>query len=1039
MGGGTLTFTSTAWFNGNSAPGGNGGGAMFVYGGTVIFNAVTSFISNSAFFGGGGCSCGGAIRAWGGSISFSSNVSFSGNRANDVGGAINANAGTVTFSSTASFTSNSAGSGGAINADGGTVTFNPNTFFTSNSAYEGGAIYAGGGALQFGGPVYFNGNTGGGSRMYFSVSSTFHLPSLDAVVVDCATPFSISGSMTVGSATLTVFDASSILFSGWFSQVGEVSVFLVSGSCSSVFPEPWPAYSSCQCAPGYSPPATCSRSWVSNTTVYPSVATSIPNSVLASWEVFTAGPSFPCNLSCICTFTFMGPSGTPLAPQSDCLRLSESLVRCVRPPSQVLFVGNYTLDVDFGTPFPLFRSTVPVIVFDVYEISPSALPSSSAIGVSPLLMNCSNVPFDSSASCALDNVLMPLSWTNASSIQCLRAGMNFGVESSSTLSLVFPSLWHGYISVLSVGVYDASLVKVSEANSTIVVPWRDPSPLYFSVSGFPFSWSATIARFMVIVGNSTVTTSVPFVPLVSGAKYTAATSNLLVGLATLQIAPNGVDFQPVYSFSVMPSAAIAGVQPMFMDVSTPFNLSLTTIDIYERGVSCIIATQTPSFSVIQVGAASCLLTDAVYGCRSFVYAMTPSNYTGLLSVGLSLPGFGYFQFPQLAMAVQNVSLWITSTTFFFSVPSNPFSFSVRWTMFMAQNGSIPPTMPEVMLGSLVLSPVCAMEWSSMNCSVTFPNSAPGTYALTFSPNKGAQWYAFSSAITFVGCSPGSQWNPESLTCDPCPSGTFLNPTDSLSCLPCPAGYYQNNVGSQSCKLCPPGLVPTSNATRCSSCPVGQIATVQGSCVFCAAGTEANSEQTVCLPCPFGTFSNASLPSCSLCPDSDRVPSVGQNACVTCPAGSGPNTYRSSCQPCSGTTFSDGISVTTCQVCPSGLVPNSVHTHCHACPRGQQPDPTHTVCQACPANMIQNGTSLVCSFCPPGLVPKPDQSQCRSCPAGQQPDPTSTVCQNGPSVMWQNGTMLFCALCPVGFVSNGNRTQCIRCPGASIPAAGGSCE
>lgn len=299
--------------------------------------------------------------------------------------------------------------------------------------------------------------------------------------------------------------------------------------------------------------------------------------------------------------------------------------------------------MDFGAPYPLYRSVLPVVVLDIYGIFPANVPSVASIGISPLVLNGSNLPY-AAAACLLGNYSMPILWITASTVQCLRAGLNLAVASGANLSLVFPSLWNvsSGIPVFSVGVYDLLLVAVAEANATALVPWRDPAPLYFVLSGYPYAWDAVLAQFVVNVGNALVATAVPFSPHLPNAEYTAATSELLVGLVTPQVAPNGADFQPVYSLSVMPSAAIAVVRPMFMDFSSPFNLSLTTGYIYESGLSCILASQTPSFSVVEDVPATCTSADAVYGCLSFSCAVPASNFTGAFSMGLSLPGFWLF-------------------------------------------------------------------------------------------------------------------------------------------------------------------------------------------------------------------------------------------------------------------------------------------------------------------------------------------------------------------------------------------------------------
>jgi hypothetical protein len=109
---------------------------------------------------------------------------------------------------------------------------------------------------------------------------------------------------------------------------------------------------------------------------------------------------------------------------------------------------------------------------------------------------------------------------------------------------------------------------------------------------------------------------------------------------------------------------------------------------------------------------------------------------------------------------------------------------------------------------------------------------------------------------------------------------------SVSCQPCPAGSYFVPNG---CELCPPGTFSAAGATVCTACAGGKYSFSRGSseCLPCTAGTY--SVLSSCAPCLPGTFSAAGASQCTPCAAGtyDTSTSGGSTQCQSC----SPGTYN----------------------------------------------------------------------------------------------------------------------------------------------------
>lgn len=95
---------------------------------------------------------------------------------------------------------------------------------------------------------------------------------------------------------------------------------------------------------------------------------------------------------------------------------------------------------------------------------------------------------------------------------------------------------------------------------------------------------------------------------------------------------------------------------------------------------------------------------------------------------------------------------------------------------------------------------------------------------------------------------------------------------SLSCKPCPIGTYLDSSAS--------------NTPRCLPCPDGsdlsQLTEAMLSCPLCIEGSTSTAPGYVCSPCPAGTYSDLSTDAlCRLCEDGFYAEEPGSPSCTRC--------------------------------------------------------------------------------------------------------------------------------------------------------------
>ncbi|CAK9093994.1 unnamed protein product [Durusdinium trenchii] len=144
----------------------------------------------------------------------------------------------------------------------------------------------------------------------------------------------------------------------------------------------------------------------------------------------------------------------------------------------------------------------------------------------------------------------------------------------------------------------------------------------------------------------------------------------------------------------------------------------------------------------------------------------------------------------------------------------------------------------------------------------------------------------------------------------CPAGEVWSMEDG--CSGCPAGHFAS-LGMAECQTCSPGtFTATSGEVECSVCLPGTFAPLEksSSCLQCAEGSYADQMQaTECRKCPRGTYApTKGLSQCIPCPEDRETTFEGASAEAMCVCNFGQRLEGGACIPCLAT-----------EICQGGLV------------------------------------------------------------------------------------------------------------------------
>ena len=294
--------------------------------------------------------------------------------------------------------------------------------------------------------------------------------------------------------------------------------------------------------------------------------------------------------------------------------------------------------------------------------------------------------------------------------------------------------------------------------------------------------------------------------------------------------------------------------------------------------------------------------------------------------------------------------------------------------------------------------------------------AAGTYCVEGSEAETNCPAGTFSAVSGLGsidgcttCRAGSACEAGSAAESPCPLGMRAPTNGSVSCEPCPAGTYQDKTGQTLCTLCRAGRYCPVGSAQEQPCLAGKYASETGlmnasQCTDCPVGhycTEGTSTPQPCLAGTIGEFEGLAGPYlCQEC----IAPShseMGSTVCDQCLRGNYRDPYGvanasanqlARCRPClDGATCENGVTLASHNVSYGfWRLSESARkiTECHKVTR-----PDMSVVSSCRGGVSvgNNGSGYcepghhgpLCELCDePEMYFRRDQARCISCPRVQ---------------------------------------------------------
>ncbi|GMI27037.1 hypothetical protein TeGR_g1845, partial [Tetraparma gracilis] len=340
---------------------------------------------------------------------------------------------------------------------------------------------------------------------------------------------------------------------------------------------------------------------------------------------------------------------------------------------------------------------------------------------------------------------------------------------------------------------------------------------------------------------------------------------------------------------------------------------------------------------------------------------------------------------------------------------------------------------------------------------------------TYNSDDGASDSLHNAVSDCLACAAGKYSGAASISCDACPSGTYLtsagvSPSD---CVACEKGKSTAYAASPACDTCASGkYAPSTGSTACSECSAGRYLPESSSpadhdhpsdCIACAPGKKSAAEgQLACESCPPGSTSALAALTCSSCDAGKFAGSWASSSCTPCATGTYSGAGVSACNQCPAGSFGGSTGLTTCSSCPTGSYSStSGKTACDACVAGKASgsgvgatfcgdcDPGFyslsgaSQCAACSSNTFSSGTgNSACTPCPPGQNAPEGAAVCSTC-AGVITPTGCTVCEPG-----EYASAIACAPCNAGSRSSGGAAlTCSVCVAGkySSDADGNECD
>jgi hypothetical protein len=228
----------------------------------------------------------------------------------------------------------------------------------------------------------------------------------------------------------------------------------------------------------------------------------------------------------------------------------------------------------------------------------------------------------------------------------------------------------------------------------------------------------------------------------------------------------------------------------------------------------------------------------------------------------------------------------------------------------------------------------------------------------------------------------------SLTCVPCPAGTYADIINTTECAPCPSNTFFNRttaVAVTDCYECPEHATSQSGSVDVTNCfcDLGYAGDPGDSCVACEPGFyREDLAKYICEACPVHTYNelyaSTTQQDCQACP-ADQRSSTGSGRQLDCVCKNGtfatlsPDRLYWECTPCAAGTYQEAINASSCDACAPGTESTVVEAYdaavCTQCHSGYYAlQPATTSCTACEFGTWQDLTvetrhSEACEACP----------------------------------------------------------------------------
>lgn len=244
------------------------------------------------------------------------------------------------------------------------------------------------------------------------------------------------------------------------------------------------------------------------------------------------------------------------------------------------------------------------------------------------------------------------------------------------------------------------------------------------------------------------------------------------------------------------------------------------------------------------------------------------------------------------------------------------------------------------------------------------------------------------------CPAGKTKNKYDIGCSKCLDGTFKSETGQGPCKVCPANFTSKS-GATMCTMprCPAGKVPLKKG-RCGTCPPATYYdSFERKCSKCKRNTFQPGENIKfsCPECPQYLFSDKGATKCESCP-LGQVP-MKKNECGICHPGSSYASSSRKCLTCRVNEYTITTNEDFCRSCPAGTFSALGSSTCFECPKNKAWIKVTGLCESCPAGFMYDRYRGKCLKCYRTSISPYEgaEEDCKKCPDGMTSNKERTAC------------------------------------------------